>query len=184
MQSHMTNFAFMNQRAFVTLSYLNIIRCPTSILPFIVVSLVQAKVSLERVNKYMNNVELDKGAVQCNPEVKEQISIQNGTFKWGKDEPTTLKDVNLDIKPGSLTAIVGTVGSGKSSLLNAFLGELVQIEGCINTNGRVAYVPQQAWIQNSTVEHNIQVNFFQINFSCRLNSNLIVRNAKYAVRFS
>ena len=43
------------------------------------------------------------------------------------------------------------VGSGKSSLLNAFLGELVRIGGHINTKGRVAYVPQQAWIQNGTL---------------------------------
>ena len=48
------------------------------------------------------------------------------------------------------------VGSGKSSLLNAFLGELVRIGGHINTKGRVAYVPQQAWIQNGTLEYNIK----------------------------
>ena len=140
-----TQMNLMNQSAFVTLTYLNIIRMPTAVLPFIVVSLVQAKVSLDRVNKYMNNEELDKGAVTCDPKVKEQILIQNGTFKWGKDEPTTLKDVNLDIKPGSLTAIVGTVGSGKSSLISACLGEMEKVSGTVHVRGRIGYAPQQAW---------------------------------------
>jgi ATP-binding cassette subfamily C (CFTR/MRP) protein 1 len=48
---------------------------------------------------------------------------------------------------GSLVAIVGQVGSGKSSLLSALLGEMSVESGEVNTNGRVAYVPQQAWIQ-------------------------------------
>lgn len=50
-------------RAFVTMSYLNILRMPLAILPFLVVALVQATVSLQRVNKYMNNEEVDPLAV-------------------------------------------------------------------------------------------------------------------------
>ncbi|HEY6437467.1 MAG TPA: ATP-binding cassette domain-containing protein, partial [Ignavibacteriaceae bacterium] len=45
--------------------------------------------------------------------------------------------------------------SGKSSLLSALLGEMEKLEGNVNTYGRVAYVPQQAWIQNSTLRQNI-----------------------------
>ena len=41
-------------------------------------------------------------------------------------------------------------------MLNALLGELVRIGGRINTHGRVAYVPQQAWIQNGTLKYNIE----------------------------
>ena len=118
---------------------------PTAILPFIVVSLVQAKVSLDRVNKYMNNEELDADAVQHDTSVKEQIRIQNGTFKWGKDEPVILENINFRVKPGSLTAVVGTVGAGKSSLLSACLGDMVKCSGNVNVKGSVAYVPQQAW---------------------------------------
>ena len=118
---------------------------PTAVLPFIVVSLVQAKVSLDRVNKYMNNEELDKGAVKCDPKVKEQILIQNSTFKWGKEDPIVLNDVNFSVKSGSLTAVVGTVGAGKSSLISACLGEMEKVSGNVHVRGRTAYVPQQAW---------------------------------------
>ena len=61
----------------------------------------------------------------------------------------------MEVMPGELVAIVGPVGCGKSSLLNAILGEMIRNDSQINTRGRVAYVPQQAWIQNATVEYNI-----------------------------
>ena len=119
---------------------------PTAILPFIVVSLVQAKVSLDRVNKYMNNEELDTNAVQHDDDsVKEQIRIRNGTFKWGRDEPVILENINFNVKPGSLTAVVGTVGAGKSSLISACLGEMEKVSGTVNVKGNIGYVPQQAW---------------------------------------
>ena len=118
---------------------------PINVLPFIVVSLVQAKVSLDRLNKYMNNEELDPEAVTHDKTVKEQIRVQNGTFKWGKDEPMILKNINFSVKPGSLTAIVGTVGTGKSSLISACLGEMERCSGTVNINGKIGYVPQQAW---------------------------------------
>lgn len=61
----------------------------------------------------------------------------------------------MSVKKGSLVAVVGHVGSGKSSLISAMLGEMNVISGNINTNGKIAYVPQQAWIQNETVKNNI-----------------------------
>ena len=118
---------------------------PTAILPFIVVSLVQAKVSLDRVNKYMNNDELDTDAVKHDDSVKEQVNIQDATFKWGKDDPTILKNINFKVKPRTLTAVVGTVGAGKSSLISACLGEMEKVSGTVNVKGKVGYVPQQAW---------------------------------------
>ncbi|EMP36462.1 Canalicular multispecific organic anion transporter 1 [Chelonia mydas] len=63
--------------------------------------------------------------------------------------------VTLDIKPGCLVAVVGAVGSGKSSLVSAVLGEMENLKGHINIQGSVAYVPQQAWIQNATLKDNI-----------------------------
>ena len=114
-------------------------------LPVLIVHLVQAAVSMQRVNKFLNNDELDDEAVQRDPGVYDQIQIRNGTFKWGDNDPLTLKDINFFVKPGSLTAVVGTVGSGKSSLLGACLGEMVKVSGTVNVIGRTAYVPQQAW---------------------------------------
>ena len=50
-------------------------------------------------------------------------------FRWSSDEPTVLEDINITVKKGSLTAIVGTVGSGKSSLVSAMLGEMEKQSG-------------------------------------------------------
>ena len=52
-------------------------------------------------------------------------------------------------------AVIGTIGSGKSSLLSALLGNMVRHEGEANVCGKVAYVPQQAWIRNATLRNNI-----------------------------
>nr|CAD7593712.1 unnamed protein product [Timema genevievae] len=83
------------------------------------------------------------------------IVVENGTFSWGSDDPPVLKNINLKLPQGSLVAVVGTVGSGKSSLISALLGELDKLTGRVNTKGSIAYVPQQAWIQNCTLRDNI-----------------------------
>lgn len=59
--------------------------------------------------------------------------VENGTFAWGQDEPPTLKGINFKVNSGSLVAVVGSVGSGKSSLLSALLGEMDKINGRVNT---------------------------------------------------
>ncbi|KAF9165614.1 hypothetical protein DFQ26_009690 [Actinomortierella ambigua] len=66
-----------------------------------------------------------------------------------------LKNINLSIARGSLTAIVGRVGQGKSSLLSAIIGEMYRREGSVRVSGSVAYVPQQAWIIHGSVRENI-----------------------------
>lgn len=59
------------------------------------------------------------------------------------------------MKKSSRIAVVGCVGSGKSSLISAILGEMEKLSGTVNCDGSIAYVPQQAWIQNATVQDNI-----------------------------
>ncbi|KAJ0409782.1 hypothetical protein ATCC90586_005349 [Pythium insidiosum] len=66
-----------------------------------------------------------------------------------------LESVDIEIEAGSLVMIVGTVGSGKSSLLNALLGEMVRVSGTCDVHGKVSYVSQEAWIRNSTLKENI-----------------------------
>lgn len=66
-----------------------------------------------------------------------------------------LRELDLTIPKGSLVAIVGPVGSGKSSLLEAVLGELVGRQRVLLGSSRIALCPQQPWIQNATVRANI-----------------------------
>ncbi|KIK99142.1 hypothetical protein PAXRUDRAFT_132675 [Paxillus rubicundulus Ve08.2h10] len=74
----------------------------------------------------------------------------------GKEGPIfQVRDVTLTIPRGQLAAIVGPVGSGKSSLLQGIIGEMRRVSGHVSLGGRVAYCPQTTWIQNATLANNI-----------------------------
>ena len=141
--------------AFVSLTLFNLLRIPMNILPMLLVYLVQTEVSLRRINKFMNSDELDPNSVSHDPNQKESIVVKKACFSWDKETEPYLKDINLTVKDGELVAVVGSVGSGKSSLLSALLGEMETLSGQASTRGTIAYVPQQAWMQNATLQDNI-----------------------------
>lgn len=66
-----------------------------------------------------------------------------------------LEDISIEFKPGKLYVILGSVGSGKSSMIHACLGELSKISGKCEFSGSVGYVPQTAFNTNETVRNNI-----------------------------
>ncbi|KAL7185949.1 hypothetical protein ACSBR2_027829 [Camellia fascicularis] len=86
------------------------------------------------------------------------VEVKDGAFSWDDEGGERIvKNLNLEIKKGQLAAIVGTVGSGKSSLLAAILGEMHKISGKVwaRVCGTTAYVAQTSWIQNGTIQDNI-----------------------------
>ena len=104
------------------------------------------------------------------------IQLSHASFSWGgKSDPVQLRDLNWKVEHGQLVAVVGIVGSGKSSLLSALLGDMQRVEGEANVNGdeKIAYVPQQAWMQNTTLQNNIlfgkpyKEGLYQKVFFCR-----------------
>uniref|UniRef100_A0A8C3KP28 ABC-type glutathione-S-conjugate transporter n=1 Tax=Calidris pygmaea TaxID=425635 RepID=A0A8C3KP28_9CHAR len=125
------------QKAFVSLTLINILNTAHSFLPFSINAAVQVNC---RLCSFFF--------------VQASITIRNGTFCWSK-ENSCLRRIDLTVPQGSLLAVVGQVGAGKSSLLSALLGELEKTDGCVTMKGIAAYVPQQAWIQNASVEDNI-----------------------------
>ena len=87
-------------------------------------------------------------------------------------EKPTLSDINLKIQVGSLVAIVGGTGEGKTSLISAMLGELPPMKGAsVVIRGTVAYVPQVSWIFNATVSYSL-VSSLLINFGLSHNYHL------------
>ncbi|GAV03418.1 hypothetical protein RvY_13844 [Ramazzottius varieornatus] len=147
------------KKAFVSLSLFNILRFPLAMLPMVITSVVQARVSVDRLSKFFRNEELDPNNVKLlasdDVSTKSSVVISHGSFAWGKEEAVTLKEVNVDVKEGQLVAIVGQVGSGKSSLVAAMLGLMDKLGGEVTLKGSIAYVSQQAWIQNLTLRENI-----------------------------
>ena len=64
------------------------------------------------------------------------LEISGGTFSHLRDKKPVLKDINMRVKPGSLTALVGSVGCGKSSLLSALIGDLYKHSGTVTVKVR------------------------------------------------
>ncbi|XP_037554446.2 ATP-binding cassette sub-family C member 3 [Dermacentor silvarum] len=96
--------------------------------------------------------------------LKGEVMLSECSFSWTQhsshssspvlSEPS-LMDVTFRAAPGSLVGIVGFVGSGKSSLLSAILGDMHRTRGTLHTSGSIAYVSQVAAIYNMTVRDNI-----------------------------
>jgi ABC-type Mn2+/Zn2+ transport system ATPase subunit len=77
-------------------------------------------------------------------------------LKKGSDRGfQTIKNISMTVNKGELCAIVGPVGSGKSSLINAVLGEMYLDDGTISRSGSMAYHCQQPWIVNANIKENI-----------------------------
>ncbi|KAK3104315.1 ATP-binding cassette transporter yor1, partial [Teratosphaeriaceae sp. CCFEE 6253] len=71
------------------------------------------------------------------------------------DQPFHIRDINLDVGRNELIAVIGSVGSGKSSLLGALAGDMRRTTGSMALGASRAFCPQYAWIQNATVKQNI-----------------------------
>ncbi|GFN81872.1 multidrug resistance-associated protein 4 [Plakobranchus ocellatus] len=85
------------------------------------------------------------------------VKMNNITAKWeGRDaEANTLENITVSVKPGELVAVIGPVGSGKSSLLLSILGELPLLSGTVKAQGKIAYVSQHPWVFSGSVRQNI-----------------------------
>ncbi|XP_075533609.1 ATP-binding cassette sub-family C member 2-like [Dermacentor variabilis] len=85
--------------------------------------------------------------------------MEKCSFAWPKTADGLLEaqltNVNLNVQPGSLIGVVGFLGSGKSSLLAAILGDMHLIEGNVTCTGRVAFSPQLPVVHNMTIRDNI-----------------------------
>lgn len=66
-----------------------------------------------------------------------------------------MRNVDIEIPRGSLVAVVGAIGSGKSSLLSGLTNEMRRLEGKVTFCGSIGLVPQTPWIVNATIRSNI-----------------------------
>ncbi|XP_077243837.1 multidrug resistance-associated protein 2 [Tasmannia lanceolata] len=144
-------------KAFTSLSLFSVLRFPLFMFPNLITQVVNANVSLKRLQDLLLT---EERILLPNPPLEPglpAISIKDGFFSWdSKAEKPTLSNIHLEIPVGSLVAVVGSTGEGKTSLISAMLGELPPMEGTsVVIRGTVAYVPQVSWIFNATVRDNI-----------------------------
>jgi ABC-type transport system involved in cytochrome bd biosynthesis fused ATPase/permease subunit len=83
------------------------------------------------------------------------VAVIDGVFKWPKSkaETDTLSQINFRVNAGEKLVIIGKVGSGKTSILEALMGNIPKKEGTVRMVGTVAYMPQTAWIYNATIRY-------------------------------
>lgn len=84
------------------------------------------------------------------------VNINKMKAKWdSKSNEYTLDNITLKMKPRQLVAVIGPVGSGKSSLIQTILGELPPDSGTCKVNGSLSYASQEPWLFTGTVRQNI-----------------------------
>ncbi|KAI9340551.1 P-loop containing nucleoside triphosphate hydrolase protein [Obelidium mucronatum] len=170
---------------FPSLSFLMSLIGISGMLPHIVLTFVQFAVSYKRLAAFLLAPETDPTdapTIRQYSAASPAIQFDNASFSWEAvvREPTAEKPsaksddveltapkadietdifkldaVSLSIKAGSLVAVVGATGSGKSSLLSAITGGMRKTEGDATISGSVAYCPQEPWIISGTIEDNI-----------------------------
>ncbi|CAG5100511.1 Oidioi.mRNA.OKI2018_I69.XSR.g17031.t1.cds [Oikopleura dioica] len=143
---------------YTSLSLFNIIRFPINMLPMVVIMVTMTNVASDRITKFLICDELETSNLTRSKSSKGAeyaISISKGSHSYKKTGEMALNDIELKVSSGNIVAVVGPVGSGKSSMISTLLGELHSDSSKIHINGNLAYVPQQAWIQNMTLKDNI-----------------------------
>ncbi|XP_014802622.1 PREDICTED: multidrug resistance-associated protein 1-like, partial [Calidris pugnax] len=142
-------------KVFTSISLFNILRLPLFDLPSVISAVAQTKVSLSRLEDFLCAEDLNPEDVNTSYSGNHAVGFIGASFRWEKNGLPVLKNLTVSIPEGSLVAVVGQVGSGKSSFLSAILGEMEKLEGTVQRRGSVAYVSQQAWIQNDSLQENI-----------------------------
>uniref|UniRef100_A0A452UFW8 Multidrug resistance-associated protein 1-like n=1 Tax=Ursus maritimus TaxID=29073 RepID=A0A452UFW8_URSMA len=129
-------------KVFTSMSLFNILRLPLFDLPMVISAVVQTRISLDRLEDFLNTEELHPQNIETN-------------YVGGQHFHSIQYLFDFQIPEGALVAVVGQVGSGKSSVLSAILGEMEKLTGVVQRKGSVAYVAQQAWIQNCILQENV-----------------------------
>ena len=170
--------------AFSALSLFGILRYPLDQLADMIAHVQEAKVSVDRVEEFLNEEETEKydqlDDISHTGSGEPTIALEKALVSWGSKEleerspgsTFRLIDMNVRFRIGTLNIIAGPTGSGKTSLLMALLGEMTLLQGSIHLPGvmsredltqdsttgltnSVAYCAQQAWLVNDTIKENI-----------------------------
>lgn len=185
---------------FTAVSVFGELQYALSALPETFINALQGFVSCKRIEKYLNFAEVDQRPRTAHGD----IVLNDATFAWPRDDSDTsvgftLSDLSLRFPKGQLSLICGRLGSGKSLLLNGLLGEADLVKGDVDcprsrpdamatcpagkwvVPDMVAYVPQQAWLQNASIRDNIvfsspfdQLRYDQVLEACSLLPDLAI----------
>nr|XP_050027939.1 multidrug resistance-associated protein 1-like [Dermacentor andersoni] len=88
-----------------------------------------------------------------------EITLSDCSFAWAKEgsevDPPVLQNISVNVSNGSIVGIVGSVGSGKSSLLSAVSSDMRRLRGSTALRGTIGVVCQRPHVFNMTIRDNI-----------------------------
>ncbi|KAF3326222.1 ABC transporter C family member 13 [Carex littledalei] len=157
---------------FTCVALFNTLISPLNSFPWVINGMIDAIISSRRLSKYLacpeNNGDLHSKAPQSNLIGRELSDTNNRTSDIGlydvsctwsstsaSSQCLVLNGISLRFEKGIFVAVIGEVGSGKSSLINSILGEMRVTQGNISSCGSISYVPQVPWILSGTLRDNI-----------------------------
>ncbi|XP_014214767.1 probable multidrug resistance-associated protein lethal(2)03659 [Copidosoma floridanum] len=150
------------EKVYMVTAYYNIIRTTLYLMfPLAIKELSEALVSLKRLQIFLmsnetQNLLINKNYVKSQISNSDALSMKNVTVKWNsRSKFEALKQLNFRIKPKSLTAIIGQVGAGKTTIFHTILSEVPWATGQVEINGKISYASQEAWIFTSSIRQNI-----------------------------
>ncbi|KAM7219313.1 P-loop containing nucleoside triphosphate hydrolase protein [Rhypophila decipiens] len=168
--------ALLSAQAFASLSLINLVTNPLLFLCQALPSVTQGAACFGRIEAYLLKKAPSQSAPssaslslsRLNPGVPLRdmpptstskdplLRFQDSDISWTPESPEpVLRDLTMNLQPG-LTAIIGAVASGKSTLLSTIVGETTLRRGSLSSNiSRVAYCPQTPWIMDDTIRENI-----------------------------
>lgn len=126
-------------------------------------------VSVRRINEVLDTklTITDGTTTQLNQ--NNTIEFKNVSYKYPESEKETLKNINFKLEPNKTTAIIGSIGSGKSTILNLIprLQDVTQGEILLNGENikninlktlreKISFTPQKALLFSGTIKSNIQ----------------------------
>uniref|UniRef100_A0A453QZE0 ABC transporter domain-containing protein n=1 Tax=Aegilops tauschii subsp. strangulata TaxID=200361 RepID=A0A453QZE0_AEGTS len=160
-------------QVFTCVALFNTLISPLNSLPWVINGMIDSVISSRRLHNYLSTPEHCSSELTISSDIVKDdfnrntetiydpttVIIRNLCCSWSSTstvEPQIiLRDISLQLQKGLFIAIVGEVGSGKSSLLNSIIGEMSVISGSINSCGSIAYVPQVPWILSGSLRDNI-----------------------------
>lgn len=170
-QASRINSTIGDMQAFIV--YIGLVIYALTMAAAMFVEIPRAQISAKRINEVLNMVpeivETQTPCDTCDSAQKGVLEFRNVSFAYKGSENPTLKNVSFISRPGEITAIIGSTGSGKTTLIN-LIPRLYDVnEGAILIDGidiknmtfdelhsKLAFIPQKAFLFSGTVEDNLR----------------------------